>query len=134
MYDNTNTKSLNVLNTMYDNVGAKIKTLAKVMAIVGAIASVVAGLAVIAFDGDYFLIGVIITVVGAVMAWLSSLMLYGFGELIDKASEIERNTRASGGKKVQNKIDSERIGKLENLRSAGLITEEEYQQAISNEQ
>ena len=54
---------------------------------------------------------------------------------IDKASDIERNTRGGERKsEAQAKVDSERIGKIEKLRSQGLITEEEYQKAISKEQ
>lgn len=65
---------------------------------------------------------------GPVIAWVSSWLLYGFGELIDKTCEIEYNTRGSMRKsEAQARVDEERISKIERLRSQGLITEEEYQ-------
>ena len=117
---------------MYDNIGGKIKGLAKASFIVAAIAEVITGIALMAADEDLILYGLLVLVVGPIVAWVSSWLLYGFGELIDKASDIERNTR--GGKRkseAQSKVDSERISKIEKLRSQGLITEEEYQQTLS---
>jgi len=120
---------------MYDNIGGKIKGLAKASFIVVAIAEAITGIALMATDGDLILYGFLVMVVGPIVAWVSSWLLYGFGELIDKASEIERNTRGGERKsEAQAKVDSERIGKIEKLRSQGLITEEEYQKAISKEQ
>ena len=119
---------------MYDNIGGKIKVLAKVSFIVEAIAAVIAGIAFMIEDDEFILMGLLIMILGPVVAWVSSWMLYGFGELVDKTCEIARNT--SGGEKkseAQTKADSERINKIERLRSQGLITEGEYQQAISKE-
>ena len=120
---------------MYNNIGGKIKGLAKASFIVAAIAAVITGIALMATDEDLILYGLLVMVVGPIVAWVSSWLLYGFGELIDKASDIERNTRGGERKsEAQSKVDSERINKIEKLRSQGLITEEEYQQAISKEQ
>ncbi len=117
---------------MYDNIGGKIKGLAKVLFIVTAIAEVITGIALMATDEDLILYGFLVMIVGPIVAWVSSWLLYGFGELIDKASDIERNTRGGERKsEAQSKVDSERISKIEKLRSQGLITEEEYQAAIS---
>lgn len=120
---------------MYDNIGEKIKGLAKAIFIVESIAAVIAGIALMASDEDLIPIGLLVLVLGPVVAWVSSWLLYGFGELIDKTCDIERNTRGGERKsEAQSKVDSERIRKIERLRSQGLITEEEYQQAISKEQ
>jgi len=120
---------------MYDNIGGKIKGLAKASFIVAAIAEVITGIALMATDEDLIGYGLLVMFVGPIVAWVSSWLLYGFGELIDKASDIERNTRGGERKsEAQAKVDSERVNKIEKLRSQGLITEEEYQQAISKEQ
>ena len=120
---------------MYDNIGGKIKGLAKASFIVATIAEVITGIALMAADEDLILYGLLVMVVGPIVAWVSSWLLYGFGELINKASDIERNTRGGERKsEAQAKVDSERVNKIEKLRSQGLITEEEYQQAISKEQ
>jgi hypothetical protein len=87
------------------------------------------------------LYGLLVMVVGPIIAWVSSWLLYGFGELIDKASDIERNTRSGAKKseakektKEEPKADSKRLNKIEKLHTQGLITDEEYQQAISKKQ
>ena len=117
---------------MYDNIGKKIKGLAKGLFIIEAAAAIITGIALMADDEDTIPIALLIMVVVPLIAWISSWLLYGFGELIDKASDIERNTRDTKSD-TQAKVDSERISKLEKLRSQGLITEEEYQQVISKQ-
>ena len=120
---------------MYDRIGGKIKGLAKALFIVTAIAEVITGFAIIANDEDMILLGFLVIVVGPIIAWISSWLLYGFGELIDKVSEIALFTGGNESNfEPQETIDSERINKIEMLRSQGLISEEEYQQAISKEQ
>ena len=117
---------------MYDNIGKKIKGLATASFIVVAIAEVITGIALMVSDDDMILVGLLVMVVGPIVAWVSSWLLYGFGELIDKTCSIERNTRGDEIKsEAQAKVDFERISRIEKLRSQGLITEEEYQQAIS---
>lgn len=120
---------------MYDNIGKKIKILAQVFCIIEAIGAAIASIALMVDDEDSIPIGLLILIVGPFVAWVSSWLLYGFGELIDKTSEIARNTY-NGERKSEAlfKIDYERISKIEKLRSQGLITEEEYQQAISKYQ
>lgn len=117
---------------MYDNISGKIKGLAKASFIVGAIAAVITGIVIMASDEDMIPVGLLVMVVGPLVAWVSSWLIYGFGELIDKACAIAQNTYCGERKfETQSKTDYERISRIENLRSQGLITEEEYQQAIS---
>lgn len=114
---------------MFDNIGGKIKGLAKVLFWLEAIAAVIVGI-VLVEDTDG--LSLLFAIAGVLVAWISAWFLYGFGEIIDKLCDIERNTRDGERKsEAQSKIDSERISKIEKLRSQGLITEEEYQQAIS---
>ncbi len=117
---------------MFDNIGGKIKGLAKVLFWIEAIGAVIAGLVMVE---DTEGISLLFALAGILVAWISSWFLYGFGEIIDKLCDIERNTRGGERKsEAQARVDSERISKIEKLRSQGLITEEEYQQAISKEQ
>lgn len=119
---------------MYDNIGEKIKGLAKVVFIIGAIVDVIAGVDLMSSD-QYVLIGLFVMLLGPVVAWAFSWLIYGFGEIIDKTCDIERNTRGGERKsQAQSKVDSERISRIEKLLSQGLITEEEYYQVISREQ
>lgn len=125
---------------MFDNIGKKIKSLASVLCWVGIIAYVILAIIMFAIAADaydeelYITLGVIFLFVGPLMSWVSSFFMYGFGELIDKACDIERNTRGGERKSAaQAKVETERIEKLERLRSQDLITEEEYQQALAKE-
>jgi len=106
---------------MYNNIGGKIKGLAKATFVVEAIAAVITGIVFIDSDDDMIPIGLLLIVVGPIVAWVSSWLLYGFGELIDKICEIARNTYNGD------------INQLERLRSQGLITEEEYQNTLWKE-
>lgn len=118
---------------MFDNIGKKIKNLASVLCWVGIIASVIVAIMMLSLSaiGARF-VGVILLFAGPLVSWISNFFMYGFGELIDKVCDIERNTRSGEIKSAtQTKIETERIDKIERLRSQGLITEEEYQQAIS---
>ena len=123
---------------MYSNIGGKIKGLAIATFVFEAIASVITGIifAVVGlFDGEIvlFVLGLPIIFIGPVVAWISTWVLYGFGELISKTTEVARNTRTETKKsEAQAKLDAERISRIERLRSQGLITEAEYQQAVSN--
>ena len=75
---------------MYNNVGKQIKNLASIIAIVEAVASVITGIIVACIDFEYmWWIGLIIIVGGLLVAWLSNLILYAYGELVDKTSLIE---------------------------------------------
>lgn len=125
---------------MFDNIGKKIKSLANVLCWVGIIASVITAIIMFVMveegpyrtEGLYMGLGFAFLIIGPLSSWVSSFFMYGFGELIDKTCDIERNTRGGDIKSsTQVKVDNERIDKLERLRSQGLITEEEYQQAIS---
>ena len=121
---------------MYDNIGSKIKGLAKVTFIVEAICAIIAGIALCFSDEEGLIFtGLFIVIpIGALIAWVQSWLLYGFGELIDNTSEIAKNTRKRGKKsEAQLESDFERISKIEKLRAQDLITEEEYQNAISQD-
>ena len=86
---------------MFTQIGKKIKTLAKALCAFLAIASVIGGFYVIfSFGGllgtlNAILLGVLIILVGSLLGWLSSLMLYAFGELVDN-SEIIRDQLTGG--------------------------------------
>ena len=122
---------------MFYNIGKKIKSLASILFWGGIIAHVIAAIIMIGIgvddhEDELIVFGVILLFVGPLMSWINSFFIYGFGELIDKTCDIERNTRGGEIKSVaQTKVETERIDKIEKLRSQGLITEEEYQQAIS---
>lgn len=76
---------------MFENVGKKIKTFAKVICWIGIIGSALWGIIYILSEGLYLediIIAVIIIAGGVLSSWISSLFIYGFGELIDKTTDI----------------------------------------------
>ena len=93
---------------MYDNIGGKIKGLAKATFIVEAIAAVITGIVLWIDTGE--LQYALILFCGPIVAWVSSWLLYGFGEIIDKLCDIEQNTRG-GQSKTKIKETAERAEK-----------------------
>lgn len=95
---------------MFKNVGKKIKTLAKVFYWILFITYCLAGLILLVYaiyEGivlfnanrtEHGILSIVVGVVGAAIAvglgvlfgWLSNVLLYGFGELIDQTMEINR--------------------------------------------
>jgi len=118
---------------MYDNIGRKIKGLAKAIFIVLGISMAITGIVIMCIDEDLILYGVLTLILGPILAWISSWLLYGFGEIIDKLCDIEHNTRMimkpSELKKVRNHHESEtkkaETAKRELKKQKEAIAEEE---------
>lgn len=70
---------------MFDNIGGKIKTLAKVICWLGIIASVIIGFVLMVQDEDTAFVGILIMILGSLGSWISSFMTYGFGQLIENS-------------------------------------------------
>lgn len=78
---------------MYDNIGGKIKGLSVFIFLIELIAVFIIGIILMTSDNDFILIGLLVIILGALFSWVSSWLLYGFGELIAKTDETENNTR-----------------------------------------
>lgn len=76
---------------MFDNIGGKIKAVAQVVTWLGIIASVIGGIAImVSLESP---MGVLVMVGGSLISWLSSLALYGFGQLIENTDIIAGRSR-----------------------------------------
>ena len=76
---------------MYNNIGGKLKLLARISFILGAFLSIVLGFALIAARNDTIqalLPGVLTIVFGAFFSWLASLGLYAFGQLVENSDTL----------------------------------------------
>ncbi|MBQ3416360.1 MAG: hypothetical protein IJH32_00785 [Ruminococcus sp.] len=92
---------------MFRNIGQKIKGLAIFLTIIGIIASLVIGISTIVNAGKYaeygnngapsIVIGILEIVAGSILSWLSSFVLYGFGQLVESAQNIERRLTGTTG-------------------------------------
>lgn len=70
---------------MFNDIGGKLKGLAKVTTILGIISSVLSGI-VQMFDQP--LVGILTMVLGSVLFWISSFTIYGLGQLIENTDEL----------------------------------------------
>lgn len=82
------------LDRLYTNIGKKIKNWAKWIFLIDAIVTIVSAL-IMMFSGDdaLLLTGIILILIGPILAWVFSWILYAFGEMVDKICENEKNTR-----------------------------------------
>ena len=69
-----------MLDKLYENIGGKIKNCAKWIFVVEAIAAILAGFVLAAEEDGVF---ILVSIVGPLVAWVGSWLLYGFGELIE---------------------------------------------------
>lgn len=76
---------------MFENVGEKIKGLANVICVIGIIISLI-GCYYFFVNLEYFM-GFICMIIGPIISWVISLFIYGFGELIDRATEISKDIK-----------------------------------------
>ena len=87
---------------MYDNIGGKIKGLAKVIFIIEAIGTIIAGI-VLLITGDLALFGLLILICGPLVAWVSSWILYAFGELVEDVGTIRYQVQHEKSTKQKSK-------------------------------
>lgn len=129
---------------MYNDIGKKIKKFTKTIFIIQAVFYFILGIVLAFMLGELSILGILIGGILILFSWIFSWLLYGFGEIVDRICEIElcvksRTTTTATTESAQqtvNKtphpIDSEETKhKLLSLRSKGLITESEYQDALT---
>ena len=95
---------------MCNNIGKKIKGFVTFLCVLGfilvgisAVAGIIAGVVMMAkgtvAGGILAIFGSIVgAALGAVFVWLSCFVFYGYGELIDKTTEVAKNTELTAQK------------------------------------
>lgn len=79
---------------LFKNAGPKLKVLAKVIFVISLIIGEIIGIVAIAagadsYDGEIFTaIGVILVIISPLLAWLSAIAMYAFGELCENVNDI----------------------------------------------
>jgi len=73
---------------MFDKIGKKIMALANVIMWFGIVASILTGIAMIAFN---FITGLLVAVLGCIGSWVGAFALYAMGQLVDDVSIIRQN-------------------------------------------
>lgn len=91
---------------MFNDVGKTIKGLASVLTWLGIIASFIAFLILLSTDEDLIGVAVIVFIVGSLVSWLSSLTLYGFGELVDNSAKMVKLLQKNDSTSLSDKSNS----------------------------
>ena len=81
---------MDFLNRFFNNIGKTIKGIARFTLVAGTIYVIVTGLISILEFGAF---GITTIITGIVSVAFASIVLYGFGHLIEKVEEIADNTR-----------------------------------------
>ena len=76
---------------MFEKIGAKIKVLSKIIFILEAILSFIMGVAFLV--DDVIALGIISILLGPIIALSSAWLIYGFGEMVEKVSDISDSIR-----------------------------------------
>ena len=79
---------------MFKNIGGKIKGFAKVVCWIGIIVSVISGIVICIQGGAYIALGIATIVIGALIAWISSFTMCGFGQLVEDTEAIRKKLEA----------------------------------------
>ena len=79
-----------MLDGLFSNIGTKIKKVTKAFCLIGMAGSIIGGgicmiAGIASGEGAAVITGLVIAAVGALMSWLSSLAIYGFGELVENS-------------------------------------------------
>lgn len=106
-----------MLDTLYDNIGAKIKNWAKWVFVIEAIGAIITGLVLLFADVDLILYGLLTLICGPIVACVGSWILYAFGELVEKTADNENNTR-----QILLKLSEKPVEKKQTPNNAMLLT------------
>ena len=116
----------------YDNIGEKIKGLARWAFAIEAISAVIGGFVLMVQDEDMIPIGLLVVVFGPIVAWVSSWLLYGYGQLIENSDIIAEEYNRKNEKhekdvaKSNAKKDAQRREKMKVTLANPNIADDEY--------
>ena len=78
------------MDDLFENIGGKLKGLARFTCVMEALAAIITGICIMVEEA--FLAGLCVIVFGPIVAWVSTWLLYAFGELVEKTVNNERNS------------------------------------------
>lgn len=84
---------------MFSNIGGKIKVLAKVDCFVGFLITLIVAitnfvLAAQIHSGILVVVGILFLILGAVLSWVISFFIYGFGEITSNVASLNEKVDA----------------------------------------
>lgn len=117
---------------MFENIGNKIKTLAKVLCWIGIIVSVVVAIVLFASDDDLVGIGFLVLIGGSLISWIASFVLFGFGQLVENSDIIAEQSYRDNQKyhKIvknnEEKKDAQRKKEIIDILNNPSFSDDEY--------
>ena len=110
---------------MFDNIGSKIKTLAKVCCVIEIIGCVIGGITCISIDEALAGIGIALILGGSLLSYVGSFALYGFGQLVDNSDIIAERYKQEIIRKKKS-VDKERKSKIASKINDSSFDDSEY--------
>ena len=96
------------MDSLFSNTGGKIKTVAKIVFILGTIVSIVLGI-ILGFESDWEFeeswLALTIIIAGPIVYYINALLIYGFGCIVDATENIRNidyNVFAIASNEVEN--------------------------------
>lgn len=92
---------------MFDNIGSKVKTLAKVLCWIGIIASIIGGLIILGTSRGVaagVISGLAVIILGSILSWAGSFVLYAFGDAVENIAFIANLTAKADMEREQRKV------------------------------
>ena len=119
---------------MFDNIASTLKKLSTIILVAGILVSIVSAIAFVSIsDGFPFVAAAICFLIGGILvSCVSACSLYGFGELIEKATEIAENTKSVPANKNANVPNATKTSSTSNDAPQSIInaTKNQYDNAI----
>ena len=72
-----------MLNILYEYIGDKIKKLAGWVFVIEALCAIAIGIALMCINANLTLIGILIMIIGPIIAFISTWILYAFGQIVE---------------------------------------------------
>ena len=82
-----------MFNFLFDNIGGKIKKLVVIIFAIMVVCFLCVGIALCTSSRGGTLPGVLVMICGPIISWISSWLLYAFGDLVENISDNAENTR-----------------------------------------
>ncbi len=79
---------------MFNHIGENIKGFARLCTALGIVVSIIVAI-IMCTNGGNIVLGLLCLLIGALISWMSSWALYGFGEIVEAAMRINRKLKES---------------------------------------
>ena len=122
-----------MLDNLYKNIGGKIKSWAKWIFIAEAIGAIMSGVALFSkaeYDEIFVLYGFLTIILGPIVAWVGSWILYAFGQLVEDVHAMRdkegttKEVRAKHEAEARMKYEAEQKAQQEAVERAKREAEE----------